>query len=140
MIETPFEIPRGSQVDLEDGRTIAYHEAGTGPAVIFVHGSGPGGSGWSNFQGNYKALAQAGCRALVPDLLGYGYSSKPEDAQYTLDYLTQGVLDFAGGTVVHINAGVAGLVAAIMLVALSNRSTLDVSVPVVQDGCSPLSV
>jgi 4,5:9,10-diseco-3-hydroxy-5,9,17-trioxoandrosta-1(10),2-diene-4-oate hydrolase len=95
MIETPPEIPRGHQVNLEDGRTIAYHEAGQGPAVIFVHGSGPGGSGWSNFQGNYKPLAQAGFRALVPDLLGYGYSSKPEDAQYTLDYLTQGILDFA---------------------------------------------
>jgi 4,5:9,10-diseco-3-hydroxy-5,9,17-trioxoandrosta-1(10),2-diene-4-oate hydrolase len=26
--------------------------------------------------------------------LGYGYSSKPEDADYTLDYLTQGILEF----------------------------------------------
>ncbi len=95
MIETPCEIPKGQCLSIGDGLEVHYHEAGSGPAVIFVHGSGPGGSGWSNFQGNYKALAQAGFRCLVPDLLGYGYSSKPEDAQYTLDFLTRGVLQFA---------------------------------------------
>jgi 4,5:9,10-diseco-3-hydroxy-5,9,17-trioxoandrosta-1(10),2-diene-4-oate hydrolase len=94
LIQTPDEIPRGKTLALDDGREVHYHDSGEGPAVVFVHGSGPGGSGWSNFQGNYEVLAKAGFRCLVPDLLGYGYSSKPEDAQYTLDYLVRGVVDF----------------------------------------------
>ena len=95
MIDTPRRVPRGASVPIGDGLEIHYHEAGSGPPVIFVHGSGPGGSGWSNFQGNYEPLAQAGFRCLVPDLIGYGYSSKPDDARYTLDYLTRGVVAFA---------------------------------------------
>tara|TARA_B100000427_G_C15434262_1_gene562233 strand:+ start:33 stop:914 length:882 start_codon:yes stop_codon:yes gene_type:complete len=94
VIQTPSSVPHGQTLAISDGREIHYHEAGQGPAVVFVHGSGPGGSGWSNFQGNYENLAQAGFRCLVPDLLGYGYSSKPDDAEYTLNYLTQGVLEF----------------------------------------------
>ena len=94
VIETPRSVPHGQTLTISNGRHVHYHEAGRGPAVVFVHGSGPGGSGWSNFQGNYKELAQSGFRCLVPDLLGYGYSSKPEDVSYTLDYLTQGVLEF----------------------------------------------
>ena len=54
-------------------------EQGEGPAVLFIHGSGPGASGWSNFKRNYPAFAEAGFRTLIPDTLGYGYSSKPED-------------------------------------------------------------
>jgi Amt family ammonium transporter len=55
-------------------------------------------------------------------------------------YLGQmGVLDFAGGTVVHINAGVAGLVAALMLGARTgygrdNMAPFDLSLAVVGTG------
>ena len=62
-----------------------YHEAGRGPAVMFLHGSGPGGSGYSNFKENYPYFAERGLRALVPDSLGFGYSDKPVDVDYTLD-------------------------------------------------------
>ncbi len=58
----------------------------TGTTVVLVHGSGPGASGWSNFQFNVESFQQAGHRVLVPDLPGYGFSSKPTDAIYTLDY------------------------------------------------------
>ncbi len=52
---------------------------------------------------------------------------------------TLGVIDFAGGIVVHINAGVAGLVAAIMLGARSgygreNMSPFDLSLAVIGTG------
>ncbi len=92
---TPERVPEGRYVQIGDGLQVHYHEAGTGPVVLFVHGSGPGGSGWSNFQHNYQELAQAGFRCIVPDLIGYGYSSKPEDAHYTLDFLTETLLAFA---------------------------------------------
>jgi 4,5:9,10-diseco-3-hydroxy-5,9,17-trioxoandrosta-1(10),2-diene-4-oate hydrolase len=94
VIQTPTEVPSGSFVKVASGHRIHYHEAGEGPVVLWVHGSGPGGSGWSNFQGNYEVLAAAGFRCIVPDLLGYGYSDKPPDAHYSLDFLTQGIVDF----------------------------------------------
>ena len=52
-----------------------------------------------------------------------------------------GLLDFAGGTVVHINAGVAGLVCALVLgsrvgFGRENLSPFDLSLAVVGRGCS----
>ncbi|MDH4281372.1 MAG: alpha/beta fold hydrolase, partial [Myxococcales bacterium] len=42
-------------------------------------------SGWSNFKGNYPFLAEHGYRTIVPDTMGYGYSTKPEEGSYSLD-------------------------------------------------------
>lgn len=51
---------------------IHYNEAGSGePPVIFLHGSGPGASSWSNFQHNVGALSQHH-RCLLVDQPGYG--------------------------------------------------------------------
>lgn len=57
------------------GRTIHYAEAGSGPVVLLLHGGGPGASGVSNYARNIDALA-AHFRVLVPDMPGYGQSSK----------------------------------------------------------------
>lgn len=67
---------------------IHYHDLGeeSAPVVLFLQGSGPGASGWSNFQYNVDAFTGAGYRALVPDLPGFGFSSKPTDVEYHLDY------------------------------------------------------
>jgi 4,5:9,10-diseco-3-hydroxy-5,9,17-trioxoandrosta-1(10),2-diene-4-oate hydrolase len=72
-------------VEIGDGLSLHYAECGEGPPVIFVHGSGPGASGHSNFADNMRAFARAGFRAIAVDLLGYGDSSKPTDKNYTLD-------------------------------------------------------
>lgn len=80
-------VPEGKYASIGDDLRIHYHEQGTGPAVVYVHGSGPGASGWSNFKGNYPFLAERGYRTLVPDTLGYGYSSKPTDRDYELSML-----------------------------------------------------
>ena len=85
MIAQP--VPEGKYVDVGEGLKIHYQEEGEGPVVLFLHGSGPGASGWSNFHRNYSFLAQNGFRAIVPDTLGFGYSSKPEDRDYTLAFL-----------------------------------------------------
>jgi 4,5:9,10-diseco-3-hydroxy-5,9,17-trioxoandrosta-1(10),2-diene-4-oate hydrolase len=87
-------VPEGKYAEIGDGLRVHYHEAGQGPVVLFLHGSGPGASGWSNFRHNYPAFAEAGFRVLVPDTLGYGYSSKPEDVDYTLDFLVGAVERF----------------------------------------------
>jgi 4,5:9,10-diseco-3-hydroxy-5,9,17-trioxoandrosta-1(10),2-diene-4-oate hydrolase len=83
-------VPESKYAEIGDGLKIHFHEQGTGDVVLFLHGSGPGASGWSNFRRNYPAVAEAGFRALVPDTLGYGYSSKP-DLDYDLDFLVGAV-------------------------------------------------
>jgi 4,5:9,10-diseco-3-hydroxy-5,9,17-trioxoandrosta-1(10),2-diene-4-oate hydrolase len=85
-------VPEGKFVEIGDGLRVHYHESGDGPVVLLLHGSGPGASGWSNFRRNYPAFAEAGFRVLVPDTLGYGYSSKPDGIDYTLDFL-QGAVE-----------------------------------------------
>ena len=77
--------PIAGKADVGNGIELHYHDVGSGPAVIFIHGSGPGASGYSNFKLNYPAFAEAGYRVIVPDLVGYGYSSKPTDQPYSLD-------------------------------------------------------
>jgi 4,5:9,10-diseco-3-hydroxy-5,9,17-trioxoandrosta-1(10),2-diene-4-oate hydrolase len=85
-------VPEGKFADVGDGLRVHYHEQGQGPAVLFLHGSGPGASGYSNFRRNYPYVAERGFRVIVPDTLGFGHSSKPDDRDYTLDLLA-GALD-----------------------------------------------
>lgn len=72
---------------------IAITEAGAGPAVVFIHGSGPGASGLSNFKQNVATFVNAGYRVLLPDMIGYGASSKPEGIDYTLALFTDTLFD-----------------------------------------------
>ncbi len=92
-------LPEGHYADLANGRRIHYLDEGEGPVVVFLHGSGPGASGHSNFKGNYPALVEAGYRCIVPDLIGFGYSDKPDDVEYPLAFFVECVkqtLDVAG--------------------------------------------
>ncbi len=56
-----------------DKGTLHYHEAGEGPPLVLLHGSGPGVSGWANFGANLPVFAKH-FRCLVLDLPGYGRS------------------------------------------------------------------
>lgn len=87
MSELP--IPEGNYLTTASGLRTHYHEAGEGEAVLFLHGSGNGASGYSNFKGNYQAIAGAGYRCIVPDMVGFGLTDKPEDVDYHLDYFVQ---------------------------------------------------
>lgn len=64
---------------------LHYNEAGAdlpGTPVLFLHGSGPGVSGWSNFAGNFAAFA-ATRRTIIVDMPGFGRSPALEwDAAY----------------------------------------------------------
>ena len=60
-------------------RQIALAELGSGPPVLLLHGGGPGASGLSNYSRNVEALARH-FRVLVPDMPGYGRSSKDINA------------------------------------------------------------
>jgi len=67
----------GRNVDI-GGRHIYVHEFGQGYPVVLLHGGGPGASGLSNYSRNIQALAQ-GYHVIVPDMPGYGQSSKRLD-------------------------------------------------------------
>jgi len=60
-------------------RRIHLTEFGAGTPLLLLHGGGPGASGQSNYVRNVGALARH-FRVLVPDLPGYGQSSKQVDA------------------------------------------------------------
>jgi pimeloyl-ACP methyl ester carboxylesterase len=73
---------------------LHYHEAGEGPPLLLLHGSGPGVSGWANFRGNLPAFAEH-FRTLVLDLPGFGKSYSCDGSP--LFAAPQAVLDFLDG-------------------------------------------
>lgn len=81
-------IPLGQFAKVHGGQlNFHYHEFGSAspdrPSLLFLHGSGPGASGYSNFRHNWPCMVDAGYHALVVDYMGFGYSDKPEDFAYT---------------------------------------------------------
>lgn len=98
-------LPEGHYAKLANGHTIHYLDQGSGEPVVFLHGSGSGASGHSNFKFNYPFLAENGFRSIVPDLIGYGYSDKPDDVEYHIDFFVECVkqtLDAIGVDSVHL--------------------------------------
>ena len=73
----PYE-PRYTEID---GLRIHHVDAGTGPVVLLLHGEPT----WSFlYRKMIPPLAAAGCRAIAPDLVGFGRSDKPAAmADYT---------------------------------------------------------
>jgi 2-hydroxy-6-oxonona-2,4-dienedioate hydrolase len=66
------------------GVKIHYHDAGTGPAILYLHGSGPGATGWSNFGPNIGTVSKQ-FRTLAMDFPGWGKSALeiPGDGKLT---------------------------------------------------------
>ncbi|WP_199726518.1 alpha/beta fold hydrolase [Teichococcus wenyumeiae] len=76
---------------------LAVHEAGSGPAVVLLHGFPGLAFTWRH---QIPALAAAGYRVIVPDLRGYGRSDAPKAIEdYDIAHLTGdlvGLLDTLG--------------------------------------------
>ena len=92
-------LPEANYANCPNGYKIHYLDEGQGEAVVFLHGSGPGASGHSNFKGNYPAFVEAGYRCIVPDHIGYGFSDKPDDVDHPLSFFVECIkqtLDDAG--------------------------------------------
>lgn len=86
------------------GKPIFVAEAGTGAAVVLLHGGGPGASGMSNYSRNIDALATH-FRVIVPDLPGYGRSAKGVDQADPFGHLAdtiRGLLDELGIETAHL--------------------------------------
>lgn len=92
-------LPEGHYAECANGYRMHYLDEGAGEVVVFLHGSGPGASGYSNFKGNYPSLVAAGYRCIVPDHIGYGFSDKPDDVDHPLSFFVECItqtLDAAG--------------------------------------------
>ncbi len=86
---TAKPAPEGQYVKLPNGHRVHYLDYGKGPVVVFLHGSGSGAFGYSNFKGNFPHLVENGYRVILPDLLGFGYSDKPDNIEYPLALFAQ---------------------------------------------------
>ena len=69
MTDYSFEAT-SNMLDTPSGQ-LHYHEAGEGPALLLLHGSGPGVTGWANFEGNLPFFAK-NFRCIIIDFPGYG--------------------------------------------------------------------
>jgi pimeloyl-ACP methyl ester carboxylesterase len=66
-----------------DGIRVHYQEAGDrhAPALVLIHGFASSTLVWSKV---FLRLAEAGYRVIALDMLGYGYSAKPKNGEYTI--------------------------------------------------------
>jgi len=99
------------------GKPIFFAETGTGPAVVMLHGGGPGASGVSNYSRNVDALARH-FRVIVPDMPGYGHSIKGVDQNDPFGYLADMIrrlLDELGIDTAHLIGNSYGGAAALRL-------------------------
>ena len=66
-----------------DGTRVHYQEAGDpkAPALLLIHGFASSTLVWSKV---FLPLANSGYRVIAIDMLGYGYSAKPRNGEYTI--------------------------------------------------------
>ena len=76
--QTPSEAASSRFVRIQDGEldlNIHYNDCGAGSeTVVMLHGSGPGASGWANFNRNIEPLVTAGYRVILMDCPGWSKS------------------------------------------------------------------
>jgi len=81
--EVVFHSEHSYFIDV-DGVRVHYQEAGdvNAPAMVLIHGFTSSTLVWSKV---FLRLADAGYRVIAPDMLGYGYTAKPRNGDYTID-------------------------------------------------------
>jgi pimeloyl-ACP methyl ester carboxylesterase len=80
--EVVFHSEHSCFIDV-DGIRVHYQEAGDrhAPAMVLIHGFASSTLSWSKV---FLKLAAAGYRVIALDMLGYGYSAKPRNGEYTI--------------------------------------------------------
>ena len=116
----------GAIVAVNGSEIFVTDTGGPGPAVVMLHGGGPGASGVSNYSRNIDALA-ASYRVIVPDMPGYGRSDKFVDQDDPVGYLATMIghlLDQMGVGRAHLVGNSLGGAAALRL-AMDSPSHVD---------------
>ena len=75
--EYPFQ---SHFINVDEKNQLHYIDEGAGPVIVMLHGNPT----WSFFYRNLIKDLSKSHRVIVPDHIGCGLSSKPEDYQYTL--------------------------------------------------------
>ena len=122
-------IPIGQFFTLRNGLRIHYHESGqpdgAKPTLVFLHGAGPGASGYSNFKHNFPYFARHGYHTLVPDFLGFGLSDKPAELCYNSPILVSMLKELIDsrriGKVVPVGNSLGGAIALDFCMAYPER-------------------
>ena len=73
--------------------TTNYHDWGKGDPVVLLHGSGPGVSAWANWRLVIPHLAE-NFRVIAPDIVGFGFTERPDDIRYDMETWLRHALDF----------------------------------------------
>ena len=80
------------------GIVTNLHDVGLGDPVLLLHGSGPGVTAWANWRLTIPELAKEH-RVIAPDLVGFGYTERSPQTEYSLDYWVfhaLGIMDSLG--------------------------------------------
>lgn len=109
------------ELETEQG-VLRYHEAGDGPPLLMLHGSGPGVTGWRNYRDNLATFSRH-FRCLVLEFPGFGVSD-PTD-QHPMMAALPAVGRFLDGlgldTVDVIGNSMGGIIAARFAMAEPDR-------------------
>ncbi len=82
--------PQGRDIEIGEGLHLHVVEAGEGPLVLLCHGFPELGFSWRH---QLEPLVAAGYRVAIPDMLGFGASSRPDEVgAYAADRLAAGLL------------------------------------------------
>jgi pimeloyl-ACP methyl ester carboxylesterase len=67
-----------------EGVRVHYQEAGDtdAPPIFLIHGFTASNFVWNDV---LLQIAEAGFRVIAPDLVGFGFSAKPKDGEYTIE-------------------------------------------------------
>lgn len=82
----------GALVDA-GGIKTNYLEAGEGPPVVLLHGSGPGVTAYANWRLTIPALAES-FHVYAPDMVGFGYTDRPDGITYNMDTWVNQIVGF----------------------------------------------
>jgi 4,5:9,10-diseco-3-hydroxy-5,9,17-trioxoandrosta-1(10),2-diene-4-oate hydrolase len=89
-MRTPKEAEIRTRAIRAGNQELFVAEAGEGYPVVLLHGGGPGATGLSNYSRNIETLAQR-YRVIVPDMPGYGRSSKGMDGGDPFGFLAKSI-------------------------------------------------
>ena len=102
---TTTENPAIGESAEANGIRTNYLEAGKADEnVVLIHGSGPGVTSYANWRLVIPQLAED-FHVVAPDMVGFGYSDRPEGVNYSLDTWadqTVGLMDTLGIDQAHL--------------------------------------
>ncbi|WP_179300676.1 alpha/beta fold hydrolase [Mycobacterium intracellulare] len=87
------ERPEVGESVIAGGIRTNYLAAGTGEPVVLIHGSGPGVTAYANWRLTIPDLAKR-YRVLAPDMVGFGYTERPDDVSYGVQTWADHVVGF----------------------------------------------